>query len=264
VEFAQRYGRMAVIAGGSEGVGAAYARRLAERGVDLALIARKPGPLAEVADELRATHPGREVLTLALDLTAPDACGRVVALTGAREVGLLICNAGASEVAGEFLDGDLSYAERLAALNATVPMTLAYNYGRPMRARGRGGIILVGSMAGLVGNPGLAVYGAAKAFSQSFAQALWHELKPYGVHVLGHTLSLTATPSVARCFPHMAGLGDDPDAIALQGLEGLSNGPLLRAAGGEELTQMLAALSPAEAAERAWEMGAPFRAAPAV
>jgi short-subunit dehydrogenase len=260
MNFSQQYGPMAVIAGGSEGVGAAYARILAERGLDLALVARKAEPLEALAAEIRAAYPEREVLTLAMDLTADDASDRIAALTGAREVGLLIYNAGASDRTGDFLGSDLDAARRLLTLNTMTKMVLCHAYGRPMKARGRGGIILVGSLASLIGNPGLAVYSASKAFSSAFAEALWFELKPHGVNVLGHILSMTNTPSNARHFPHMAGQGDDPALSAQQGLDALGNGPIFRATGGDQLFQLLAGLNRGEAVARAYEMGAPLRA----
>ena len=69
MDFHEKYGPTAVIAGGSEGVGASYAQLLAERGLDLVLVARKPEPLAALAATLREQFPSREVVTLSADLT---------------------------------------------------------------------------------------------------------------------------------------------------------------------------------------------------
>ena len=119
-----------MIAGGSEGVGVAYAMELAKRGPDLALIARKPGPLEETAEKVRMAFPARKVLTLAADLSTANAANRIVALTGEREVGLLIYNAGASSRSGDFLDGDLEFAKSLLAVNASTMMALVHAFGR--------------------------------------------------------------------------------------------------------------------------------------
>jgi short-subunit dehydrogenase len=259
MEFAERYGTMAVIAGGSEGVGSAYAMELAARGLDLALIARNPGPLEETADQVRKAYPGREVITLAVDLSAPDAAGQIVKLTGEREVGLLIYNAGASSRTGEFLNGDVEFAQGLLAVNATTMMALVHAFGRQMKARGRGGIVVLSSMAYLVGNPGLAAYSGSKAFSTLFCEALWHELRPHGVHVLSHVLGMTDTPANARNFPGMGGMGDKPEDIVQQALAALDKGPVLRAAGGDEAAQHLASLSRDAAVATMYEMGAAFR-----
>ena len=80
---------IALVIGGSEGVGAAFARKLAIAGFKLVLVARKPGPLEEVATELRAS--GAEVRVLSADLSQPDALDEVRTVTDDVEVGLLIC-----------------------------------------------------------------------------------------------------------------------------------------------------------------------------
>lgn len=259
MDFAERYGTMAVIAGGSEGVGVAYAMELAKRGLDLALIARKPGPLEETAEKVRKAFPEREVLTLSVDLSATDAADRIAALTGEREVGLLIYNAGASSRTGNFLDGDLEFPLGLLAVNASTMMALVHTYGRQMKARGRGGIVVVSSAAYLVGSPGLAAYSGSKAFSTLFCEALWHELRPHGVHVLSHVLGMTDTPANARNFPGMGGMGDKPEDIVQQALAALDKGPVLRATGGDEAAQYLGSLSRDAAVESMYEMGAAFR-----
>ena len=259
MDFALTYGKMAVIAGGSEGVGSAYASLLAARGIDLALIARKPGPLAETASGLRREFPAREILTLSADLTDPQTAAQIFALTGSREVGLLIYNAGAANGTADFVEAPLTVAQHLVALNVTAPLPLIHHYGAAMKSRGKGGIVLLGSFAGFVGNPQLAAYSAAKAFTATFAEALWHELKPHGVHVLGHILGSTKTPAVARDFPKMAGMGADPRDAAVAGLANLANGPILRAEGGNAFIQMLDPVDRAAAVETAWAAGAPYR-----
>jgi short-subunit dehydrogenase len=258
MDLEKNYGPAALIAGGSEGVGASYARLLAASGLDLVLIARNPEPLKSLRAEILARFPERDVLTLSLDLTAPDVLAKVCEGVGDREIGLLICNAGSCTTNRDFADNDLEFAQRLVALNATTPMALAHHYGRAMKARRRGGIILVGSMAALAGNPTIAAYSAAKAFSATFSEAIWHELAPFGVHVLHHQLGSTDTPFIARHFPQAVGRGEAPDAVALAGLEGLANGPLLRAAGGDDFAGYLATMSRADAVRAAHAAGQLF------
>ena len=102
VEFAERYGPWAVVAGASEGVGASVARLLGERGVNVVLVARRPSALGEVAATV-----GTETRTVALDLSRPDADQALAAATGGLEVGLLVYNAGADPFASRFLDQPL-------------------------------------------------------------------------------------------------------------------------------------------------------------
>ncbi|MCB2063493.1 MAG: SDR family NAD(P)-dependent oxidoreductase [Novosphingobium sp.] len=257
MDFAERYGPMAVICGGSEGVGSAYAMELASRGLDVALVARKVGPLEETAQRVRDAFPEREVLARSVDLSAPDAAAQVLDLTGNREVGLLVYNAGASARTGDFVDGDLEFAQGLAAVNVSTMMALVHALGGTMKKRGRGGIVVMSSGAYLCGNPGLAVYSGSKAFSTMFCEALWHELRPHGVHVLSHVLGMTDTPANARNYG-MGGMGDRPEDIVEQGLAALDKGPVLYA-GGDQMAKALGAMDRADAVEQMYAAGAAFR-----
>ena len=95
--FATRFGPYAIVAGASEGIGAAFAHALASRGIHLVLIARREGPLRELADALAAKH-GVQVVPLALDLAADDAVARIEEATASLHVGLLIFNAAAASI----------------------------------------------------------------------------------------------------------------------------------------------------------------------
>jgi len=226
------YGPWAVIAGGSEGVGAEFARLLADAGVNLVLLARRPGPLRQTADACRGL--GVEVRTLAVDLTSADAVSRVTELTADLEVGLLIYNAGANTCSEEFLDGPLEAFGRVVDLNITTLLALVQHYGRPMRERRRGGILMVGSMAGYLGSVRHSVYGGVKAFGRIFAESLWLELRDFDVHVLELVLGVTRTPAMER-----VGLNFDvpglrvaqPADVAREGLEQLAHGPVFVAGG---------------------------------
>lgn len=226
---ADRYGPWAVIAGGSEGVGASYARLLARAGVNIVLLARKPAPLAETAQEIRDI--GVDVRTLQVDLTEPDMLSRVRSGTAGLQVGLLIYNAGAAAGPKPFLERPLEDSLSTVRLNPIGQASLVHHFARPMVERGRGGIILVSSGASVAGCAGLAAYSASKAFTQMFGESLWAELKPHGVDVLVHVLGRTRTPALAR-----TDIADDPsqplaepDDVAEQGLANLSNGPVFAA-----------------------------------
>lgn len=220
----ETYGPWAVIAGGSEGVGAAFARLLAEAGINLALVARKPSPLAALKHELRNKV---QVRTLTIDLIRPDAIDQIIQATDDIEVGLLICNAGAAADARDFLDKPLADALNTTELNVGGPLALCHHFAQAMRARRRGGILLVSSMAGFAGNPGFIAYAGAKAFMRIFAEGLWYELKPAGVHVLCLVLSATDTPAMARAGMNAGAMPlDDPAAVAAEGLAHLAQGPV--------------------------------------
>lgn len=227
-----KYGPWAVVAGGSEGVGAEFARQLATAGINLVLIARKPDPLAETAETCRAL--GVEVRTLAVDLVSADAVTRIADATSDLEVGLLIYNAGANTCSERFLDGALSDFGGVIDLNIGTMLALVQHFGRPMRDRRRGGILMVGSMAGYLGSMRHTVYGGVKAFGRIFAEGLWLELRDYGVDVLELVLGVTRTPAMER-----VGLNFDvpgmrvanPADVAREGLEQLPHGPIHIAGG---------------------------------
>ena len=233
-----QYGPWAVIAGGSEGVGASFADQLADAGINLVLIARKPGPLAETADAVRAK--GVEVRTLELDLLDPGALKAVRAVTDDVEVGLLIFNAGANSYGSDFVTGDLDRVQDVVALNITAQLALTHHFGALMKARGRGGILLVGSLAGYLGTAHTSVYSAVKAFGRIFAEGLWLELREHGVHVLELVLGVTRTPAMERAGLNMdiPGLNvAEPDDIAREGLEHMSDGPIWVAGGNYRAAQ---------------------------
>jgi len=229
------YGPWAVIAGGSEGVGAEFAKLLAAAGLNLVLIARKPAPLEATADECRA-H-GVDVRTLALDLVEPAAVDRIIAATVDLEVGLLIYNAGANTCSERFLDGELADFHRVIDLNIGTMMALVQRFGRPMRDRRRGGILMVGSMAGYLGSVRHTVYGGVKAFGRIFAESLWLELREHNVHVLELVLGVTRTPAMERVGLNFDVPGmrvAEPADVAREGLEQLPNGPVFVAGGNAE------------------------------
>jgi len=233
-----RHGPWAVIAGGSEGVGAAFATQLAEAGLNLVLLARKPGPLEATAAAARAL--GVEVRTLSVDLTEADAADRIRAVTDDVEVGLLVYNAGANTYGHEFVTGDLDRFRRVVDLNITAQMALVRLFGEPMKQRRRGGLLLVGSLAGYLGAAQISVYAAAKAFGRIFAEGLWVEMREYEVDVLEFVLGVTRTPAMER-----AGLAFDvpglhvsePDDVARQALAALGEGPVQVAAGNERTAE---------------------------
>lgn len=222
--FRDKYGPWALITGASQGVGRAFARRIAAEGVNLVLVARREGPLGELAREL-AGEFGVETLPLSLDLHADDAADRILAAIGSREIGLFVSNAGADPFGSRFLDRDLAQWRGLVNLNVNHLLTLCHALGGAMRTRGRGGIVVIGSGACYGGGRFMATYSGAKGFSLNFTESLWSELKPHGVDVLYMALAMTDTPELRRLMaergqPVPDGIAS-PDDVAAKGLESL-------------------------------------------
>ena len=139
-EFAERYGPWAVIAGGSEGVGAEFAGELAERGINVVLLARRQAALDDVAAAIR-DDTGVEVRTVAVDLADDDAVASIVAATDDIDVGLLMYCAGADPNYRPFLAEPIGSALSMVQRNCVVPMQLCHHFARPMVARGAGSIV---------------------------------------------------------------------------------------------------------------------------
>jgi short-subunit dehydrogenase len=226
-DFWKKYGPWAVIAGGSEGVGASFARKIAAHGVKLFLIARKPEPLVAISKSITAEYQV-EVRGAPLDLAdAPD-IEQVKILTQGLEVGLFIYNAGLDGGHGMFVDRPLNDAMHNIRLNVLGPTVLCHHFAAAMRQRSRGGIVLVGSLGGCAGGANLVAYSASKAYEQMLGEGLWYELKPFGVDVLSYVIGNTRTPAIARHGTRLEESGYfimDPDDVAQEGLDHLKDGP---------------------------------------
>jgi uncharacterized protein len=229
MEFAKRYGPWALIAGASEGTGRAFALSLARKGLPSVLVARREAPLIVLRDEIRA-QTGVECVTATVDLSQPDAGKRIAAAAGSREVGLFVANAGADTNGSRFLDRDVESWNQLVHLNVLTTMQCCHHFGGAMKARGRGGLLLVNSGACYGGASFMAAYSASKAFILNFSEALWTELRPSGVHVLTLILGQTDTPAYRKLLAEkgmpVPGNIAAPDDVVALGLEHLAAGPL--------------------------------------
>jgi hypothetical protein len=191
--FLQKYGPWALVAGGSEGLGGAFAEELARRGLNLALVARRKGPLEDLAARLRSAH-GVQVRTIAVDLSERAGFAAVKDAIAGLQVGLLVCNA-ALAYTGVFLRAELSEYQRMIEVNCASTLALVYSLGGAMTKRGRGGVIVMSSLAAFQGSPMVAAYGATKAFLVTLAEALADEWKPQGVDVMACCPAVVKTPA---------------------------------------------------------------------
>jgi len=228
MKFIQNYGPWSLVAGASEGVGKEFAESLARKGLNVALLARRRHVLEEVASEIEQRY-GVETRILTIDLTSEDAAAKVLEGTIDLQIGFLVYCAGADPDYRHFLDNSLEAAESMVHRNCTVPMQLCYHLGGPMAERGRGAIVIVGSGASFAGTANMATYAASKSFDMIFAEALWCELEPKGVNVLGLILGETDTPALRR-LREKRGLApvkkaDSPQKVVEDALAHLTKGP---------------------------------------
>jgi uncharacterized protein len=248
-DFADRYGSWALVAGASDGVGAAYARELAQRGVNVVLLARRQAMLDDVASSIEADF-GVQTRGVAIDLSTDDAAASVIDATSNLDVGMLMYCAGADPSYEAFLDNDSDFAVSMVRRNCIVPLQLCHHFASPMVARGSGGIVIVCSAAGLIGMQHMVAYGATKAFDIVMAEGLWVELHDKGVDVLGLVIGATDTPAFRRLLVKRGQLSSADDGTPLPGIvsadqtaaeaiENLTNGPTWFV--GEEVRQQTSA-----------------------
>lgn len=173
---------MTVITGASAGIGVALARIFARHGHALALVARREDRLRQLADEIAATGAPRPLVIVA-DVTRAGAAARIgeALAAGGAEPQYVVNNAGFGLVGvASSLDRDEQLAMIDLNVRALTDLSLAF---LDSLARHRGGILNVGSMAGFLPGPGMAVYYATKAYVLSFSEALHSELKSRGISV---------------------------------------------------------------------------------
>lgn len=173
----------ALITGASSGIGAECARQLAQRGADLVLVARREGKLNELAEQLRSQF-GVAVTVIPADLGTPDVSTRLAKEIADRglHVTTLINNAGFGTY-GPFAAEDPDRIAAEVSLNVAAVVAITRTFLPQLLAAGTGALVNVASTAGYQPVPGMAVYGATKAFVLSFTQALWQETKGSGLRV---------------------------------------------------------------------------------
>ena len=196
--FAGRYGPWAVVTGASDGIGRALALALASRGLNLILVARRADRLEAVAEIVRTY--GVAALVIPADLARPTAWDIVLDAAAAHDVGLLVAAAGFG-TSGPLLEGYAVTDLVMVSVNCTAVRAQPPACEERFTARGRGGIVLMGSLLGFQGVPGAAAYAATKAFVQTLAEGLRPELRRAGVDVLA-----VAPGPVRSGFADRAGL----------------------------------------------------------
>lgn len=215
---------VALVTGASSGIGRSIARELAERGYDLVVTARRLELLETLAAEIR-TRCGRHVEAIAADLRDRDELD-AVARRVAAGVDILVANAGFSS-RGFFPDLPLPLEVGQVELNVLSTVVLCHAAATAMSRRGSGRILVTSSAASFQPLPGLATYGATKAFLTSFAQALDAELRPRGVTVSCLAPGFTQEVPAAR-RPSSAWLWRTSDEVAQTAVRGLLSGrPLI-------------------------------------
>ncbi len=216
--------QFAVVTGASAGIGFELARECVEHGYDL-LIASDEPEIERAATELRAK--GAQVDAVQADLAGPEGIDRLYAAIRNRPVDALLANAGRG-LGRAFLDQDPAAWRHVVDTNITGTLLLVQKVGRDMRAAKSGRILITGSIAGFMPGTYQAVYNGTKAFLDSFAFALRHELMGTNVTVTCLMPGATETEFFERADMMDTKVGQqkkaDPGGVAKAGFEAMLAG----------------------------------------
>ena len=207
-KLAERYGPWAVVTGASAGIGAEFARRIAERGINVVLVARRRNRLEQLASTIEDMYRV-QARVAPVDLASRELIQVLQPVLADIEVGLLVNCAGYGS-SGPFLDTDVSVQESMINVNCRASMLLTHEIAQGMRDRGRGGVIFVSSVNGFCASRGMANYNATKAYDLLFAEGLAEEILNQltatdGLRVI--SLEDCLRPSVTRIALTRFGLG---------------------------------------------------------
>lgn len=224
-QFREKYGQYALVVGGSYGLGAAFGEAIARRRVNVILVARQEDRLMATAARLKETY-GVDVIAFAADVADYESVKKRLSELNV-PIGLLVYDAAYAPI-GRFEDVSEDQLLRATEVNVRAPLLLAKFLSVPMIARGRGGIVLMSSLAGSQGSPNLAAYAATKSFNAILAEGLWKELKPRGVDVLACMAGAILTPGYREAESAKPAPGTlEAKDVAEQTLNSLGKGPIV-------------------------------------
>lgn len=195
-----RYGNWALVAGAAEGIGEAYTMTLAMNGFNIILVDNKGPAMESLANKVKEKY---QVTTrqLLLDLSYPDAADRCIAEAEATGCRLIVSVAAYSHVA-RFTSLSRKELDLFIDVNTRSLLHLVHGFSNSLISRNEtGGILLVSSLAGLIGPQFVATYAATKAFSIRLAEALSSELKSSGIDITVCMSGMAATPTFLASNP---------------------------------------------------------------
>ena len=199
-KFRDKYGPYALVVGAAEGLGEAYCIALAKREMNLVMVDKRLSELKTLAKRLHDEF-GILTQTLHIDLNNKDAATIIMETVNELDIGLLIYNAAYSQIK-PFVNYTTEELDAFITVNSGTQLQLVHAFAKKLITKGKtGGIILMSSLAGLIGMQLVAPYAATKAFTWNLAEALNYELKPYHIDVMACISGATATPTYLKSNP---------------------------------------------------------------
>lgn len=224
-QFKEKYGQYALIAGGSDGLGLAFAEAIARRGLNLVLIARRKDILKAAASRLKETY-SIDVISIAADMADYDNVKKLISALNV-SIGLIVYNAAYAPI-GLFKDTSEDKLALCADVNVKAPLLLTKLLSAHMIQQKQGGIVLMSSLAGTQGSPNLAAYAATKSFNAILAEGLWKELRPYGIDVVACCAGAILTPGYQQAKKTKTAPGTlEAGEVAERTLNALGRGPII-------------------------------------
>ena len=225
-----RLGPWALVTGASNGIGAATALELAEKGFNLILVSRRKARLDALAQDIATTH-GSSVHTISADLGQPHGVAdmmQALSQTGValQDIGVGVLAAGYGTT-GALAQVDIETERDMLRVNCDAVLHLSHVFAQSMSARGAGHLVLFGSIVGFQGNAMTANYAATKAYVQTLAEGLAVEMKPHGVTVQAVAPGPIATGFAARAGMTMGQAGT-PEVVGRAIVRGLDRSGTIR------------------------------------
>jgi short-subunit dehydrogenase len=216
MKFKEKYGPWALIAGSAEGLGEAWSTALAKRGMNLLMIDNQEKKLTALSDKLSNEYD-IQTKTLIIDLADTGCISKMMEMLMDNECRLLIYNAAYSLIK-PFTSHTSEELDHFIKINTQSQIQLVHAFSNHLIAnKQQGGIILMSSLAGMMGMQLVAPYAATKAFAWNLAEAIHHELKPHNIDVMACIAGATSTPAYLKTDPQYGRIKPkvmDPDAVA--------------------------------------------------
>lgn len=224
-------GKTALITGASSGIGRELATLFAKDGYNLVLVARREDKLQDIAEKFKQQFGTSSITVIEKDLSNPDAPQEIYdeVLRQNITVNTLVNNAGFGEYGKFATETDLQKELNVIQVNLTALVHLTKLFLKDMVGRNEGKILMLGSIASIMPNPMMAVYGATKSFIYSFSEAIRNEVKDTDI-----TITVLMPPATDTDFFNRAGAMNtvaqdqarsmDPADVAKEGYEALMKG----------------------------------------
>lgn len=199
-QFRERYGSWALIAGAAQGIGASFSTHLAQRGVNIVMADNNLEAMKQLADQIHAEF-SVDVRLIHIDLSRPEASDFLLQTTADLDCRLLVYVAAYSKVK-PFLSTETEELDRYLGINNRTPVHLVYGFASRMKNNNNsGGILLISSLAGLLGPPLVSTYAATKGFLIRLAESLFNEFKPHTIDITACCAGFTSTPAYQENTP---------------------------------------------------------------